>query len=333
MAGAHRRAVPRAPRLRRRRAGQRRSGARPRPDHRRARGDGHRAARRGGRPGHTRTGQEGARDPGPRMGRAGPAPRVPRAAAGQQHRRARAAQPGGGSQELLRIGLGRLRRAGRPGLDHHRDRRPRRHQPAALPHRLPRRLRRRRRQTTRRRGTGPVPALRGHRHRPGPLAQPSPARPATPPALAPPDTVRYCGRTFTATELALLRELAATLPTRRAIADAACDALGWTRPDGRRKDMSARVALLRMAEDGLLTLPPPRTGNANRRWPPHLAAGAEPFPVHTSLAELRPLRIRLISSAAESKTWNTQVATHHYLGYSPLPGAQLRYLIESDTCL
>jgi hypothetical protein len=95
--------------------------------------------------------------------------------------------------------------------------------------------------------------------------------------------------------------------------------------------MSARVALLRMAEDGLLTLPPPRTGNGNRRWPLHLAAGAEPFPVHGALAELRPLRIRLISSAVESKTWNTLVATHHYLGYSPLPGAQLRYLIESDT--
>lgn len=151
------------------------------------------------------------------------------------------------------------------------------------------------------------------------------------PTLVPPDTVRYCGRTFTATELGLLRELTATLPTRRAIADAACDALGWTRPDGRRKDMSARVALLRMADDGLLTLPPPRTGNANRRWPLHLAAGPEPFPVHAALAQLRPLRLRLVSSAAESKTWNTQVATHHYLGYSPLPGAQLRYLIESDT--
>jgi len=149
--------------------------------------------------------------------------------------------------------------------------------------------------------------------------------------LVPADTVRYCGRTFTATELEVLRELAATLPTRRAIADAACDALGWTRPDGRRKDMSARVALLRMAEDQLITLPPPRTGNGNRRWPLRLPAGTEPFPVHAELAQLRALRIRLVHTTTESKTWNTQVATHHYLGYSPLPGAQLRYLIESDT--
>lgn len=154
---------------------------------------------------------------------------------------------------------------------------------------------------------------------------------SVPPGAVPPETVRYCGRTFTATELAVLRELAATLPTRRAIADAACDTLGWTRPDGRRKDMSARVALIPMAQDKLITLPPPRTGNANRRWPLHLAATTEPFPIHAPLAQLRPLRIRLVGTTAESKTWNTQVATHHYLGYSPLPGAQLRYLIESDT--
>jgi hypothetical protein len=52
---------------------------------------------------------------------------------------------------------------------------------------------------------------------------------------APPDQptgVRYCGRSFTEAELDHLRHLAATLPTRRAIADAACHDLGWTAPTG-----------------------------------------------------------------------------------------------------
>jgi hypothetical protein len=61
---------------------------------------------------------------------------------------------------------------------------------------------------------------------------------------------RYCGRDFTPAELLEIRSLAATLPTRRAIADAICDALGWHAPGGRRKDMTARVALGRMAADG-----------------------------------------------------------------------------------
>lgn len=38
--------------------------------------------------------------------------------------------------------------------------------------------------------------------------------------------VRYCGRDFTHDELEVIRELAATLPTRRAIADALCVRLG-----------------------------------------------------------------------------------------------------------
>ncbi|EQD66705.1 hypothetical protein B2A_01041, partial [mine drainage metagenome] len=55
--------------------------------------------------------------------------------------------------------------------------------------------------------------------------------------------LRYCGREFTGKELARIAELVASLPTRRTIADALCDELAWLRPDGRRKDMSARVAL------------------------------------------------------------------------------------------
>ena len=60
--------------------------------------------------------------------------------------------------------------------------------------------------------------------------------------LAGPHTVvaRYCGRDFTAAEMRVIAELAAMLPTRRAIADAVCDTLAWLHPDGRRKDMSAR---------------------------------------------------------------------------------------------
>jgi hypothetical protein len=81
---------------------------------------------------------------------------------------------------------------------------------------------------------------------------------------------RYCGRDFTASDMEVVRALAASLPTRRAIADAICDELGWRRVDGRRKDMSARVALLRMADDGLVTLPAPRNAKQSQR--PHRPA-------------------------------------------------------------
>lgn len=152
-----------------------------------------------------------------------------------------------------------------------------------------------------------------------------------------PSVVRYSGRDFTGDELESIRALAAALPTRRAIADAVCDVLDWRRVDGRPKDMSARMALLRMAEDGLIVLPPPRNGNGNGRHTRHLepdpqlaldleAAGPAP----TSLDGLGPIELAIVDTPAASRRWRQLIATHHYLGDTPLAGAQLRYLAHSS---
>ena len=65
---------------------------------------------------------------------------------------------------------------------------------------------------------------------------------------------RYCGRRFDATELDTIRSLieANGEATRAALARMVCEVLDWLRPDGRRKDMSCRLAMLRMHRDGLL---------------------------------------------------------------------------------
>ncbi len=145
---------------------------------------------------------------------------------------------------------------------------------------------------------------------------------------------RYCGRDFSPADITVIAGLAATLPTRAAIAEATCQALDWRRPDGATRAMSARVALNRMAADDLITLPPPRNGNGNGRIPRHRAQGqGELFPavpVTGTLASLSPLTIRPVTTRADSRTCNNLIAAHHYLGYTPLAGAQLRYLIQAE---
>jgi len=143
----------------------------------------------------------------------------------------------------------------------------------------------------------------------------------------------YCGREFTAEEMAKIAELVATLPTRRTIADALCDELDWRRLDGRRKDMSARVALLRMERDGLITLPPPRNGNGNGAIPRHQETPqpALPFVTPSSLDALGDVELVVVSTKVASRRWRELVASYHYLGYTPFAGAQLRYLIESQS--
>jgi hypothetical protein len=89
--------------------------------------------------------------------------------------------------------------------------------------------------------------------------------------------VKYCGRLFTPAELDTIRQIISRCQTRRAISIQLCAALGWVRPDEQSKEMSARVALLRMERDGLLELPAPTHSYTASRKPVFTAA-SDPEP-------------------------------------------------------
>ena len=143
---------------------------------------------------------------------------------------------------------------------------------------------------------------------------------------------RYYGRDFTAEEMALLRALIATdpQPTRAALSREFCRRVGWLKPDGGLKDMMAKVTMLAMHRDGVITLPPPR-GRQGRPKPIVFGPDTEPplFPAPATLDEVRPLDMRIVvRNTREGKLWNEFVARYHYLGYKPLVGAQMRYAVH-----
>ena len=148
-------------------------------------------------------------------------------------------------------------------------------------------------------------------------------------------SLRYCGRDFLPAELDRIRALIAhTDPplSRTKLSQAVCEVLDWRKPDGGLKEMSARVALLRMQRDGLLTLPPPlRTLPRPRPLAPSPRTDPPPrAPLPAALAQARPLRLSLLRpSDPRSRLWNEFVERYHYLGYKPLPGAQLRYFVHA----
>lgn len=148
-------------------------------------------------------------------------------------------------------------------------------------------------------------------------------------AVSPP--LRYCGREFSEDDLKVVRRLCVQLPTRRSIADALCDELSWYRPDGRRKDMSARVALLRMEADELVRLPPPKNGNGNGRIARHEPAPDQLSLLGSEVPSLSSVELVLVADQTQRSRWRSLVATYHYLGYTPFAGAQLRYLVTSGT--
>ena len=47
-------------------------------------------------------------------------------------------------------------------------------------------------------------------------------------------------------------------------------------------------------------------------------------------ADLGEITLQRVVAASESRLWNEWIARYHYLGYCPLPGAQLRYFAHAD---
>ena len=143
--------------------------------------------------------------------------------------------------------------------------------------------------------------------------------------------MRYCGREFTPSDVHCIRQLISNNPiaSRFQLSRLVCKQFDWRRANGLLKDMSCRVAMLRMHEDGLLRLPPPRNGNNNGKpyFRRTLKAQPEPELWATSPRELGQLIIQPVTSRNQSHLWNEYIARYHYLGYQPLPGAQIRYMI------
>ena len=150
-------------------------------------------------------------------------------------------------------------------------------------------------------------------------------------------SVRYCGREYTAAELVIIREIIADRernPTRSAISRAVCARLDLRQANGKLKDVSCRVALKRMHEDGLIELPPPQDGPPRRVTPELTSASARGEPIVGSAGDLEAVHLRRVNSKADSRLWNELVARYHYLGYRRLVGAQLRYLaLDGDRLL
>jgi hypothetical protein len=142
--------------------------------------------------------------------------------------------------------------------------------------------------------------------------------------------MRYCGRDFTEAELELIGELVQVAQMNRArLSREVCGRLGWRRDNGGLKDMSCRVALLRMQADGLISLPPPRNPKpVTYRSYPHIEqAVLEPATIPS--IDLATLTIDPVLTRADSLLWNGYIQRHHYLGHQLMPGAQLRYFVRA----
>jgi hypothetical protein len=144
--------------------------------------------------------------------------------------------------------------------------------------------------------------------------------------------VTFCGRTFQAQEVELMRVVAhdyAGLGVTE-IARTVCELLEWKRPNGGLKNHECRQLLERLQKQGVLRLPALRKlGGRGPRRVDLSQPRFEPELVECTAGECEPLELALVEGPAESRLWREQVERYHYLGCRVPFGAHLRYWVRN----
>lgn len=144
-----------------------------------------------------------------------------------------------------------------------------------------------------------------------------------------------CGREFTTQDIDLIKDMIATNQhiSRAQLSHTVCKAFNWRSPNGNLKDMSCRVALLKMSRKGIINLPQPHESpflNIKKQGDNHqfIPNNKE---IACDLSELKDIEIIKISSRYSKmhKIWKGLMDENHYLGSGFLCGQQIRYLINS----
>ena len=152
------------------------------------------------------------------------------------------------------------------------------------------------------------------------------------PSTPAPGSRTFCGRSFSAADLALIREVAADCRPLGVteIARTVCELLDWTRSSGRLKTHECRQWLARLHDRGLVSLPAVRpTGpHGPRRIIWTTASDAAPVIVGR-VRDLAPLQLTVVITPDDRALWTQLIDRYHYLRFRVPVGAQLRYLVRA----
>ena len=145
------------------------------------------------------------------------------------------------------------------------------------------------------------------------------------------NSVVVCGQVFARAILKRINVAVRDQPqwSRADLAGQVCDWLDWRATNGKDKAVACRLALVRLERRGLITLPAPRRSVRFGGVSFAQTQLSVPSRLEGTVQELRGLKLILVTSkdGERDRQWKKLVATHHYLGYRPLCGAQVRYLI------
>lgn len=146
------------------------------------------------------------------------------------------------------------------------------------------------------------------------------------------DTMIVQGRKLSFDDIRFIRSLIEDNPAwnRTRLSRELCKRWNWYALNGQIKDMACRTMLLKLENRGYFHLPPRAGGNANNsRGKTEYHQAHETTEIKTSLNELTPLLISVLSGTNDILLFKTYLQRYHYLGLNTVVGENIKYMVYS----
>lgn len=143
------------------------------------------------------------------------------------------------------------------------------------------------------------------------------------------------GRTVTSSDIDLIRFLINKYRRhgKTFISRKLSEHLGWVQANGRLKDRACRSILSALESRKLIQLPSSMQRSAKVKHgqvSPRALISGETTLIEGTVNQFRPFIIKMVSQTPLESHWNNLMKIYHYLGYTVLVGACLKYLVFSN---
>jgi len=141
--------------------------------------------------------------------------------------------------------------------------------------------------------------------------------------------LQICGRQFSRLEIDWIRHRVESSPdvNRAQLSRMFCRQVGWYKPDGGLKEMSCRVAMLRLSRGGLIRLPAPKKKNGVVQKIKRTEKGQPATDMYFEAGQVE-LSLEPVSRKT-APLFNELIDRYHYLGYRRMGGAQMRFFVRA----
>jgi hypothetical protein len=141
------------------------------------------------------------------------------------------------------------------------------------------------------------------------------------------------GREFKPTEIDLIKALVSSHSdlSRRKLSILICEKLEWRQANGNLKDRACRDVLIRLNNQGIITLPKPISDFTTQKAGVKHIDFSEPSCDITGTPQNFPTPVlHLVRNSEERNLWNYLIDRYHYKGCRIVVGRHLKYLIYLD---